>query len=151
MIGKGRQRHPHLRRPPPWVPQSTSSPTWIPRRIRFHGMPAHWLICQRQSQDSWPDASPMTHRRCAQGGQFSNLLLRSIDASPMTHRRCAQGGTIQQFITEEYRILEVLNYEVTTPMPAAWIEVFERRLSLGQELQLQQPYPPACATRRACR
>ena len=44
--------------------------------------------------------------------------------------------------SEEYRILEVRNYELTTPTPAAWIEVFERRLSLWQELQLQQPYHP---------
>ena len=68
--------------------------------------------------------------------------LLSQDTSPdITHRRCTQ-GTIQQIVTEEYRILEVLNFEFTTPTPAAWIEVFERRLSLWQEQQLQQPYHP---------
>ena len=39
--------------------------------------------------------------------------------------------TIQQIVAEDYRILEVLNYELATQTPAAWIEVFQRRLPCG--------------------
>ena len=39
---------------------------------------AHWQVSKRQSQDSSPDASPITHRCCTQCGQFSKLSLRSI-------------------------------------------------------------------------
>ena len=49
--------------------------------------------------------------------------------------------TIQQKNSSaKYHILEVLNYELTTPTPAAWSEIFERRLSLREEQQLQQPH-----------
>ena len=77
------------------------------------------------------------------------LARRQLHNAPSLHT----GWTIQQLATDEYRILEVLNYELTTPTPTAWIEVLERRLSLGQELQLPaaiSPAHPACATRRAC-
>ena len=49
--------------------------------------------------------------------------------------------TIRQIASAEYHILEVLNFELTTPTQAAWIEIFARRLSLWEE-QRQQPYHP---------
>ena len=47
-----------------------------------------------------------------------------------------------QIVAEEHRILEVLNYELATHTPAAWIEVFEQRLSLWRQQQLQQSRRP---------
>ena len=40
------------------------------------------------------------------------------------------------------RILEVLNYELATHTPAAWIEVFEQCLSLWCQQQFQQSQRP---------
>ena len=51
--------------------------------------------------------------------------------------------TIQQIVNEEYRILEVLDYELATHT-SAWIEVFERRLCLWRQ-RLQQSRRPACS------
>ena len=53
--------------------QSTSLSKWIPRGLRFHGTPAHWLICQGESQDFSPNA-PSLHARWT----ISKLLLKSI-------------------------------------------------------------------------
>ena len=61
-----------------------------------------------------------THRRCTQHGQFSKLHVQSFTSW----------------------ILEVLNCELATPTPAAWIEIFERRPSLWEEQQLQLPHRP---------
>ena len=92
-----------------------------------HGTPAHWLIFWRQSQDPLPDASSITHRRCA-------------------HR--------WTLLNAKFRILEVLNYELTTLTPAAGIEVFERQffsLTRTTTPAAVSPAHPACATRRARR
>ena len=51
--------------------------------------------------------------------------------------------TIQQIVSEEYHILEVLKYELATPPPVARIEVFKHTLSLWRQQQLQQSRPPA--------
>ena len=53
--------------------QSTSLSKWIPRGLRFYGTPAHWLICQGESQDFSPNA-PSLHARWT----ISKLLLKSI-------------------------------------------------------------------------
>ena len=47
---------------------------------------------------------------------------------------------MQQIVIEEYRILEILNYEVATRTPAAWIQAFKQRFSLlcQQPFQLSQ-------------
>ena len=66
------------------------------------------------------------------------LARRQPHNAPSLHT----GWTIQQILTVECHILEVLNYELTTPTPAAWIEVLERRHFLWQVQQLQQPYRP---------
>ena len=50
--------------------------------------------------------------------------------------------TIQQILCAEYHILEVFEYELITPTQAALIEVFERRLSLWEGQQIQQPCHP---------
>ena len=66
---------------------------------------------------------------------------RHPDPAPSLHT----GWTIQQIVTEEYRILDVLNYELSTHTPAAWIEVFEQRFSLWRQQQCQQSRrPPPC-------
>ena len=52
------------------------------------------------------------------------------------------GWTIHQFVTEECRILEVFNNELSTHTPAAWIAIFEQRLSLWCQQQLQQSQRP---------
>ena len=83
------------------------------RGLGFHSTPARWPNCQRQSQDSSPDAS--SH------------------SAPTLHT----GWTILRIVAEEYRFLEVLHYELAAPTPAAWIEVFEPRHSLWREQQLQ--------------
>ena len=44
---------------------------------------------------------------------------RQPDSAPSLHTR----WTIQQVVTEEYRLLEVFNYELATHTPAARIEV----------------------------
>ena len=57
--------------------------------------------------------------------------------------------TIQQVTRAEFHILEVLNYELGTLTPAAWIDIFGRRLSLWEQQQLllpQQPNLPAAPT-----
>ena len=61
----------------------------------------------------------------------------SFDASPLPPS-LHTGWTIQQMVTEEFRILEVFNYELATHTPAAWIEVFEQRLSLWCQQQSEQ-------------
>ena len=102
-----------------WLPQSTFFVIKTdPGRAQVPRTLAHLLICWRQSRDSSPGASPTMHRRCTLGDQFSKI------------------------VSAEYHILEVPNYELTTPTPAAWIEIFERRLSPREEQQLQQPYHP---------
>ena len=85
---------------------SSTSSSWILRGLRFHGTTAHW-----------PDLLATMPRLLAR---------RQHHNAPSLHR----GWTILQIVTQEYRILEVLNYELTTPTPAARIEVFESRLSL---------------------
>ena len=89
-----------------WLPLSTYSSKRIPCGHWILGTLAEFPICWRQSQDSSPGARATTHRRCTQRGQFSKLL------------------------SAECHILKVLNYDLTTPTPAAQIEIFERRLSL---------------------
>ena len=42
------------------------------------------------------------------------------------------GWTIQQIVTAEYHIPEVLNHDLTTPTPAAWIEVSNAAFVLGK-------------------
>ena len=39
----------------------------------------------------------------------------------------------------EFHILEILGCELATPTPAAWVEIFRRRLSLWQQQQLLRP------------
>ena len=51
-------------------------------------------------------------------------------------------SNVQQIVCAEFHILEILNCELATPTPAAGIEIFERRLPLWEEQQLQQPFPP---------
>ena len=58
----------------PWLPQSTSL---RPLRV-LSKLLAHRPICQRQSQDSLPDASRTTHRPCTQGGQLSKWILSNV-------------------------------------------------------------------------
>ena len=55
---------------------------------------------------------------------------RQPDSAPSLHT----GWTIQQIVTEEYRILEVPNYELATHTPAAWTDVCEQR-------QVETPAP----------
>ena len=47
--------------------------------------------------------------------------------------------TVQQATRAEFYTLEVLGFELATPTPAAWVEIFRRRLSLRQQQQLLQP------------
>ena len=67
------------------------------------------------------------------------LARRQPDSATSLHTR----WTIQQIVTEEYRILEVLNFELATHTPAAWIEVFEQRLSLGVQQFIPTVETPA--------
>ena len=66
------------------------------------------------------------------------LAWRQLHNAPSLHT----AWTIQQITRAEFHILEVLNYELATPTPAAWIEIFERRLSLWEDHQLQLPHHP---------
>ena len=66
------------------------------------------------------------------------LARRQPHSAPSLHT----AWTIQQIVTAEFRILEVLNYELTTPTPATWIEVFKHRLSLWEELRTSTGVPP---------
>ena len=66
------------------------------------------------------------------------LARRQPHSAPSLHT----AWTIQQIVTEDFRILEVLNYELTTPTPATWIEVFKHRLSLWEELRTSTGVPP---------
>ena len=77
---------------------------------------------------------------------IARLLARRQPHSAPTYT----GWTNQQIVTEEYRILEVLKYELATPTPAAWIEVFEQRVSLWRETKSRIArtfcwYLPACS------
>ena len=53
------------------------------------------------------------------------LARRQLHDTPSLHTT----GRILQIVTAEYRILEVLNHELATHTPAAWIEVFKQRQS----------------------
>ena len=50
--------------------------------------------------------------------------------------------TIQQVTRAEFHILEILNCELATLAPAAWVEIFGRRLSLWEGRQLLLPQHP---------
>ena len=87
---------------------------WILGGLSFHGTPSHLLICLRQSQDSSPDASPTT--------------AHCVDHSANCYCAASHPGSCQ---------LRVHNSHTRS-----LIEVFERRLSLWQEQQLQPPFRP---------
>ena len=53
------------------------------------------------------------------------LARRQPHNAPLLHSPWA----IQKVVTEEYRILGSVNYELATHTPAAWIQVFKQRLS----------------------
>ena len=46
--------------------------------------------------------------------------------------------TVQQVTRAEFHFLEILRLELATPTPAAWVEIFRRRLSLWQQQQVLQ-------------
>ena len=100
VVRKGSQRH-----PPIWLPQSTSRLNWTQRRLQIHF----------NSQSS---ATRSTIGRLADGNRQTPR--HQLHNAPSLHT----AWTIQQIVTEEYRILEVLNFELATHTPAAWIEVF---------------------------
>ena len=50
--------------------------------------------------------------------------------------------TIQQVTRAEFQMLDVPGYDLATPTPAAWVEIFGRRLSLLEEEQLLLPQHP---------
>ena len=47
---------------------------------------------------------------------------------------------MHEVVTEEYRILDTLNYEVTVFTPADWVRLVETRFSLNAE-HLRQRFP----------
>ena len=47
---------------------------------------------------------------------------------------------VQQVTRAEFHFLEILGFELATPTPMAWVEIFRRRLSLWQQEQLLQPH-----------
>ena len=47
--------------------------------------------------------------------------------------------TVQQVTRAEFHILDILGFELATPSPAAWVEIFRRRLSFWQQKELLQP------------
>ena len=102
----------------PLLPQSMFSSKQIPGELRFHGTLAHF-----------PDLLAAIARLLARHQPHN---------APSLHT----AWTIQQVRRAEFHILEVLNYELATPTPAAWIEIFERRLSLCDEQQLLLPQHP---------
>ena len=57
-------------------------------------------------------------------------------------QRTQRGQFSKLHVQREFDMLEVLNNELATPTPAAWIEISGRRLSLWEEQQLQQPHHP---------
>ena len=71
------------------------------------------------------------------------LTKRQPNDDPVSHT----AGTIQQVTRVELRVLEILEFELPTLTPAAWIEIFSRRHSLWQQQQQLQPpdlaVPPA--------
>ena len=67
------------------------------------------------------------------------LARRHPHSAPFLH----SAWTVQQVITEEYRSLESVHNELGTPTPAAWIQVFEKRLCLlCQQCQQHGPQTP---------
>ena len=54
------------------------------------------------------------------------LAKRQPHNAPLLH----SAWTVHEVITQEYRIPESVHCEVGTPTPAAWIQVFEKPLSL---------------------
>ena len=108
-----------------WLPQSDKARQRIPGGYSNLGALTYFPNCWRQSQDSSPGASPTTHRRCTQRGQLGKLHVQIFASGKSSSTR------------------------LQTSTPAAWIEIFERRLSLWEEQQLQHPYHPrhsACAS-----
>ena len=73
---------------------------------------------------------------------FAGIARLFARGEPTTHRRCTQHGQFSKLHAESSAFLEVLNCEIATPTPAAWIEIFERRLSLWEEQQPQLPHHP---------
>ena len=69
--------------------------------------------------------------------QLPDLLaaIAGLLARPQLHNAPTMhpAWTIEHSTRAEFRILEVLKYELATPTPAAWIEIFERRPSLWEE------------------
>ena len=64
---------------------------------------------------------------------------RQPHCAPVLHSAWA----VQQVITEKCRILELVQLELCTPTPAAWIQVLEKRLSLWcQQCQQHGPQIP---------
>ena len=108
----------------PWQPQSmsTTSCTWRGIQICFH------TTCQTFSSllARWPT--------CPQPPPHFPARRQSHDA-PLLH----PVWTIQEVVTEEYRILGSVNYD-GTHTPAAWIRVPKQRLCLWcqQQFQLSQ-------------
>ena len=68
--------------------------------------------------------------------------LLAASAGLLAWRQPHNAPSLQQVVTEEYRILEVLGCELATHTPAAWIDVFKQRLSLWCQQQLQQSQRP---------
>ena len=66
------------------------------------------------------------------------LARRQLHNAPTLHT----AWTIQQLTRAIFRILEVLYCELATLTPAAWIDIFGRRLSLWEEPQLLPPQHP---------
>ena len=100
-----------------WMPQFTSLSKRMPGGLRFHGTLAHLLICQAIAR---------------------LLARRQLHNAPSLHT----ARSIQQNVSAEYHILEVLNCELTTPWPAAWIADYERHLPLWEEQELKKPHHP---------
>ena len=92
------------------------------RTPHVHGLTAFLLPHSTLSPLYFPNRSTPCHPQ--QGLSFSRLA-----------------WTSQKVTRAEFHILEVLNCELASPTPAAWIEIFERRRSLWEE-QLQLPHQP---------
>ena len=75
---QGRQRHSHLGRPLPGCRSLHLYKKWVPRGLRFHGPPARWPICQRQSKDSSPDGQTQNAPSLHTGWTSQQIILRSI-------------------------------------------------------------------------
>ena len=82
--------------------------------------------------ERYPDPTPSQLPDPLQPARSLTNLLTAI-AALLTRRQPHNGPllhsawTVHEFITEECRILESVHFELGTPTPAAWIQVFETR------------------------